>query len=175
MGKDKSFDDVINRAVERAVERAIAAGRAQGINAPKDAYKATERRLYALSILRGKVSVDRAKLAALESGDKQARSKCIVRYSRTGYRASPEEILDAMTQDMRAETAADEHEIETIETALSTIAADPYYMTVYGRYVLSLSDDDIAAEIPCDPATVWRNRKRLVQRLAVYLYGAAAL
>ena len=38
-----------------------------------------------------------------------------------------------------------------------------------------LTDEEIAGEIHCDATTVWRNRKRLVQRLAVRLYGADAL
>ena len=38
-----------------------------------------------------------------------------------------------------------------------------------------MNDEEIAEKIHCDPTTVWRNRKRLIQRLAVRLYGVDAV
>ena len=53
MGKNNwpDFDAIIQKAVN--------AGRAQGMSIAKDAYKATERRLYALPVLRQKVEDDK--------------------------------------------------------------------------------------------------------------------
>ena len=65
---------------------------------------------------------------------------------------------------MQATIAADEHEINTMERALEVIQDDAYYQTVVGRYIDNLPDEDVAKLIPCDTSTVWRNRKRLVQR-----------
>ena len=62
-----------------------------------------------------------------------------------------------------------------MERALATIETDDYYLTVTGRYIDDLPDERVAELIPCDTTTVWRNRKRLVQRLAVWLYGAEAI
>lgn len=44
-----------------------------------------------------------------------------------------------------------------------------------GRYFKNLPDDAVADGLHCDTSTVWRNRKRLVQRMAVWLYGAEAV
>lgn len=90
-------------------------------------------------------------------------------------RLDPEEAKDRLVQDLESRIAFDQMEVDTMEKALSTIAGDAYYKSVEGKYIDGKNDDEIAAEIPCDTSTVWRNRKRLVQRLAVWLYGAMAI
>ena len=141
----------------------------------KDAFKATERRLYALPDLREKLEDDRELLAEIRAYGPRQRSKSITRFTKTGVRLTPEEIFEAVVTDTEAEIAADEHEIEAIERALAAISDDPYYLAVTGKYIDHMTDEEIAGEIHCDATTVWRNRKRLVQRLAVRLYGADAL
>lgn len=135
-------------SVEKIVEMAVMAGRMAAERAPADAYKATERRLYALPILREKQKWDRERLPKLEG---------------------------AARADLEAAMAADAYEIETLECALVNCAGDPYYQTVTGRYFESLDDEQIGKLSHCDVSTVWRNRKRLIQRISVYLYGAFAI
>jgi len=160
---------------EAIIQRAVNAGRVQGGSIAKDAYKATERRLYALPVLRIKVKDDREKLEQIRTNGAPERSKSIVRFSRTGYRISPEEMLEAIIKDLSATIAADEYEIETIEKALRLIEADAYYLTVEGKYIQGLADEEIAERIPCDTTTVWRNRKRLVQTISTWLYGSVSV
>ena len=114
-------------------------------------------------------------LAEIRAYGPRQRSKSITRFTKTGVRLTPEEIFEAVVTDTEAEIAADEHEIEAIERALAAISDDPYYLAVTGKYIDHMTDEEIAGEIHCDATTVWRNRKRLVQRLAVRLYGADAL
>lgn len=135
-------------SVEKIVEMAVMAGRMAAERAPADAYKATERRLYALPILREKQKWDRERLPKLEG---------------------------AARADLEAAMAADAYEIEALEWALVNCAGDPYYQTVTGRYFERLDDEQIGKLSHCDVSTVWRNRKRLIQRISVYLYGAFAV
>ena len=161
--------------LESIIRMAVEAGRLAADRTPKDAYKATERRLYALPVIREKLENDRERLKeTLEYGPRE-RSKSITRFMKTGVRLSREEIFDAVVLDMEAEIAQDEHEIETVERVLSSISGDEYYRTVTGRYIENLTDDQIAEQIPCDTSTVWRNRKRLVRKAAILLYGAKAI
>jgi DNA-directed RNA polymerase specialized sigma24 family protein len=134
-------------SVEEIVKLAVAAGRMAAEREPKDAYEATERRLYALPVLREKQAHDRE--LVLQAG------------------AAGEIALKSVM-------AADAEEIKTLETALSIIAEDEYYSAVTGRYIDGLTDEEIGTILRRDMTTLWRNRKRLVQRLAVWLYGAAA-
>ena len=168
MGKPKeSTHNIIRQAVE--------AGRISAERTAKDAFKATERRLYALPVLRKKRDDDKERLEELRQYGPRGRSKSITRFSKSSVRLTPEEIFEAAVIDMEATIAADEYEIENMERALATIEEDTYYLTVTGRYIDDLPDERVAELIPCDTTTVWRNRKRLVQRLAVWLYGVEAI
>lgn len=140
-----------------------------------DAYKATERRLRALPILRDKVEYDRERLDEYRSGVVRGRSKSITRFTTSGSRVDPIEMIEALEQDTSAQIATDEYEIKLIEDALSTIENDPYYAAVYDKYILEKPDDEIAEKIPCDPSTVRKNRGRLIRQLAVRMYGATAI
>lgn len=170
MGKSQT-----NEELKALIREAVEAGRMEATRQPKDAYKATERRLYALPTLRQKLQDDRERMQELQEYGPRERSKSIVRFMKGGVRLSKEEVFDAMVLDLEVEIERDEYEIKTLEAALATIEADPYYRVVSGRYIDSLTDEEIAEAIPCDTTTVWRNRKRLIQRLAVRLYGAAAV
>lgn len=167
MGKRENLEDIIRKAVE--------AGRISAERSSRDAFKETERRLHALPTLRRKLEDDKERLNEfLQYGPKE-RSKSVTRFVKNGVRLTPDEIFHAVLTDMKAMIAADEYEVNTMERALQTIATDEYYQAVSGRYLEDISDDVIAARIPCDTTTVWRNRRRLVQRLAVWLYGASAI
>ena len=168
MGKNNwpDFDAIIQKAVN--------AGRAQGMSIAKDAYKATERRLYALPVLRQKVEDDKEKLEQIKTHGAPERSKSIVRFSRTGYRLTPEEMLEAIIKDLEATIAADEYEIETLEKALAHIEDDPFYPAVEAKYIDGLEDDDIAADLKCGNTQLWKQRGRLVRAVAVLLYGSQA-
>lgn len=161
--------------IRAIIVEAVQAGRVSAGHTAKDAFKATERRLYALPTLLQKQAEDKDKLEEFLKYGPKERSKSITRFIKTGVRMTPEEIWEAVLTDMQATIAADEHEINTMERALEVIQDDAYYQTVVGRYIDNLPDEDVAKLIPCDTSTVWRNRKRLVQRLAVWLYGADAL
>lgn len=175
MGKPRGNAENIESIITKAVREAVDACRVSAARSVKDAYKATERRLYALPDLREKLEDDRERLAEIRAFGPRHRSKDITRFTKTGVRLTPEEIFEAVVTDAEADIAADEHEVETIEKALAAIESDPYYLTVTGKYIDHLTDEEIAGKIPCDTTTVWRNRKRLVQRLAVRLYGSDAL
>ena len=140
--------DNTSLSVEEIVKLAVTAGRIAAERAPANAFKATEQRLYALPILREKLERDRERLPTL-GGVARA--------------------------DLEAAIAADADEVKVMENALAKCAGDPYYQTVTGRYVEGLDDAEIGRLIHCEVSTVWRNRKRLIQRISVYLYGAFAI
>ena len=155
MGKSQeNIRDIIMQAVE--------AGRISAERTAKDAFKATERRLYGLPTLKIKLEDDLERLEEFKLYGPRERSKSITRFVKNGNRLTPDEIWEAVLMDMEATIAADRYEIETLERALATVRDDPYYRA-------------LAEALECDTSTVWRHRKRLVQRVAVWLYGAEAL
>lgn len=160
--------------IDGIIRTAIEAGRLSAERAPKDAYKATERRLYALADIRAKLADDREALEEVKKYGAEHKSRAVTRFLKFGKQLTPKEALAAVTLDLEAAIAADEHEIEVMERALASIADDERYECVTGRYFDLMTDEEIAERIQCDPSNVWRNRKRLVQRLSVRLYGAEA-
>lgn len=176
MGKGTKASGIdVKAAIKEAVAAGIQAGRLQDQRAAGDAYKLTEKRLYAYPVLLKKLKDNRQELKDLHTHGTKQRSKSLARFTRTGVRLSPEEILEAVTQDLEAKMAVDQYEIDTIKKALKTIEHDQYYKVVYSRFVEGLTDETIAEAVSCDPSTVRRNRGRLIRKLAVWLYGAQAV
>lgn len=137
--------------IDAIIQETVDADHLTATRQPKDSYRATERRLFSLPLLLIKQADDLAQIQKLQ----QERHN-----------------MDAT--ELAAEIDRDRKEIATIEKALAAIKCDKYYQVIIGRYIEGRSDGEIAAAIRCDLTTVWRNRKRLVQRLAVRLYGTTA-
>lgn len=161
--------------INEAVERAVAATRTAQAGEAKDIYKQTERRLYAYPHLLEKLQDDAARLADMEAGILQGKSKGIVRFSQSGVRVDPEEMAEAVMNDLRARMAMDRQEVETIQKALKAIERDAYFVTVPARYFDGRVDWEMAEALQCDESTVRRNRSRLVRIVAIRLYGAIAV
>lgn len=157
--------------LESGIRMAVEAGRMAAARTAKDAFKATERRLYAIPDLRAKQKDDEEELEDTRLYGLKERSHSITRFFKSSVRLTPEEILEAVVIDLEAAIAATRHELEALDKALSSIEGAPYYLTVAGKYIERMTDGEIAEKIPCDTVIVWRNRKRLVQRVAVRLYG----
>ena len=160
--------------IREAATAAFAAGLVRSETRTKDAFKDTEQRLYNLPTLRLKVENDKGRLVLLQTNGSPMRSNSIIRFDRTGSRIKPEEKLDALIQDETAKIAANEYEIETIEKALSIIEADPYFDIIPYLFFDGMTVEEASVEIACDRATIFRHKARLVQRLAVFLYGVDA-
>ena len=158
--------------IQDAVNAGIHAARRIKLNS---AYKETERRLYSLPILIKKVEEDKAQLSDLLSQGVPEKSKSIVRFSRTGYRVDPMEMLDAITQDLQVNIAVNEYEITVLIKAMKKIQNDAYCFCVIGRYIENLSNREIAERMFCDVSTVYRNRKRLTRVVSIWLYGSMAV
>ena len=171
----KTVDNQLKEVIEEAVNAGLQAGRVQASTRAKDAFQATERRLYAIPVLTRKVKKDIEKLEETRSHGLRERSRSLVRFQKTGYRVDPEEMLEAIIRDLEATIAADEHEIETVSQAMETFKDDTFYPTVTGRYIDRYEDDDIAADLDCSTTQVWRQRTRIVKDIAVMLYGADAI
>jgi hypothetical protein len=165
----------IESLINAAVKKAFNAGRVDASSSAKDAFKATERRLYAIPILQKKLQNDRENLEEIQNHGLKERSKSIVRFNRTGYRVSPEEMLDAIVQDLEAKIAQTEHEIETLYKAMEAFADDPFYPAVTGRYIERYDDEDIALDLGCGTTQVWKQRSRIVKDISVMLYGVSAV
>jgi len=169
MGKNQTPD------IETIIRQAVEAGRVAGMSDFKDVSKMTEKRLREYQTMKIRIADNKERLEELRKLGPRGRSRSIVRFQKSGTRLEPEEIFDAMVLDMESTIYADEEEIEMIDRALSLIAKDSYSLAVTGKYLEGMTDEEIGESIGCDPTTVWRNRKRLLQTVMTYLYGVRAV
>ncbi len=165
----------IEAMIQQEVNVAFEAGQQKAKNAPYDAFKATEKRLRALPILKDKLEKDRDRLEELEEYGLHGHSNDIIRFQRSGRCVSDEDVLAALIQDMKATIAATEFEIQRIEEALALLSEDEYFEIIELKYFKGKKDDDIAEALHCDPRTVRRNKNRLVEKISVRLYGVDAV
>lgn len=166
--KNPTMREYIDIAVAKAVHTERLADR------PKDAFKATEKRLYAYSVIKAKIEDDRDTLEWHLAGN-IAEKGGLVRFQKNGVRLSKEEILDGVIQDLRAKIAANEFEVERIDKAMKIISNDPYVKVIICLYFEGKSVAETSEAVHCDRSTVFRQKARLIQRLATFLYGVEAL
>lgn len=161
--------------LDDAITKAVIATRLECAQYPKDVFKTTEKRLYAYPVIKEKIENDRDMLERYLAGDQPSRGGALARFHKSGMRLSDDEILETLIQDLRAKIAANEFEIETIDKALKFIADDQYAKVVSCLYFEGKSILETSDLVPCDRSTVFRQKSRLVQRLATFLYGLDAL
>lgn len=161
--------------VEEIIYKAVIAQRIASERQPQDTFKTTEKRLYAYPVIKLKIADDRGKIEDIHDYGAPTKSKSITRFQRSGVRIGTDDIAEAIIINTTADIAENELEIETIDKALSIIADDPYANIIKYKYFEEKNDEKIAELMSCDPSTVRRNKSRLVGRLAVFLYGAAAV
>lgn len=65
-------------------------------------------------------------------------------------------------------------EIDSIKRTLQAVSRDPYYPLIPAKYFQGAKERTAAALCACDKSTVWRNRTRLLDALALSLFGVSA-
>lgn len=161
--------------VEEIINKAVLATRLSCAREPKDAFKATEKRLYAYPLLLEKIQDDQETAAEIEQYGIRERSHSITRFIRNGSRLEPDEIKAAILMDLRAQIENDLHETTRIENALKKIDGDEYKDIIRLKYFEQKTDEEIAELLHCASRTVRAHKSALVGRLSVILYGAGAL
>lgn len=170
MTKNKSTVEV-----EELINKAVAATRLSCIKEVRDVFKATEKRLYAYPVLLAKIADDMEMVEEITLYGVHERSKSITRFIKSGVRLTPDEIKEAVIQDLKAGIANDQHETVRIEKALKQIENDEYKDIIRYKYFEQKTDEEIAELMHCASRTVRAHKSRLVGRLSVFLYGAGAL
>lgn len=142
------------------------------------AYRQTEKRLKALPMLIDRIEDEKEELAELENyGVDGLRhvARSYVSMIKPGMRITPEEAHAVQMARLRAQLNSDELEVRRMKRALALIEDDPYYEIIKQYYYRCKPDSAISYRMNCDTATVGRNRRRLVKKLALRLYGADVL
>lgn len=83
-------------------------------------------------------------------------------------------LCERLEQTSDQDAVAITQEIDSIKQALQVISRDPYYPLIPAKYFQGAKERTAATLCACDKATVWRNRTRLLDVLALSLFGVSA-
>lgn len=165
----------IEAKMEEVGNRLITAGKKN-----RHIIKTIKRRLYAYPQLKENIERYKLDIEDLKQQKEFGKSKSIVSFN-SGQIAKLDK--EELNEQIRAEKirecerhiARDEAEIRDIEQGLLIIQDDPYYKALVMSYFEGKKQKEIAEAIPCVETTIWRNIGRLIDKLAIFWYGADAL
>ncbi|GHV45063.1 hypothetical protein FACS189492_2220 [Clostridia bacterium] len=136
-----------------------------------------ERRLYAYNDLVAKDKNDRLDLAEMRrAGVVEGGSKDIIfQRASGGARVSPQELWQIRVEAMTTRIKETTRELCRLREAMKSVRDDAYGEIIPLKYMEGKTDEAIAEILNCDVSTARRNRKRLLRKIAVRLYGAEAM
>lgn len=173
MEKDKALAEDIRRICHDIVKDVAGTVAKLKVNY----YKMTERRLYAYSTL--KVNIENYKKdledIKVESFERSKDFVTFMSNSGTKMQTDIETLREAKTLEIKRKMHIDECEIKEVDRALDAIANEEYKDIIKLYYFESKPQEEIAKLLHCVETTVWRQRKRLVDKLTIILYGADAV
>ena len=164
-------------AIEGIARTVMNEGIDKGRKASRSRFKQTEARLYAYPILKQNIKRYAADIEDIKHEDMRKSHDFVLFMSNSGR--SPEIDIEDLRAGkilvMAQKIARDEKEIKEIDVALQTIKGDPYFPVISMHYFEHKEQEEIMETCHCTETTLWRNRKALISRINIALYGADAL
>lgn len=187
MSKDKSNLDIINENVRKTIEKTIdlkSSDIADKIieklsvsnRIKKDIpyYKRVELLLYNYENLKEAVRQKEEAIRELELYGLPEKSKSIVIYNSSGGSSQADRYTE-LKEKYKLEKFETERDLKRIDGALNKIKEDKYFKIILYKYLRSeeekiSTDDKLAEMLNKDRTTIVRNRKRLINKLAIILF-----
>lgn len=148
-----------------------------GKQSTKNAYQATERRLRAYPALKANIKRYEADIKDIAHEDMGKSADIVMFQSHSGK--TPERDLEELRQEkiflLTERLHRDTKEVQEIEVALDFIKDQEYFRIIPLVYFEGRSQKEIEKELHCERSTIWRNRKALVGKMSIVLYGADAI
>lgn len=187
MSKEKSNLDIINDNVKKTIEKTIDSksidiaeivierlNNSNKIKQEMPYYKRVELLLYNYENLKEAVRQKEEAIEELDIYGLPEKSKSIVMYSSTGGNSKGDRYAE-LKEKYRLEKLETERILKRIDNALDKIKKDKYFKIIVYKYLSSEeekinTDDKLADELNKDRSTIVRNRKRLINKLAIILF-----
>ncbi len=161
--------EYIKKSIDKAVKENAAIFKEK-----RNYYRDTEKLLYSYPDLKIKVAQDEEDIKNGIFAYREKSSDVI----RCGKPTDPAVMENRETQYTLGRAASLDRtkaEIMRLERALETITDDKYYEIIPLKYWDNLQPCDIARQMYCDESTYYRNKGRLVKKIACIIFGADAV
>lgn len=162
----------IKKEIKQMFQECIKHGYNQAKHEINNHFKHTEKRLYAFKQLQKNVITYERDIENLKAEKNSGKSKDIVLMKSSGVRLSDDEILEGKIITIQMKIDRDIKEIKELMRALHTIKKITNHEIIHYKYFEELSDTEIAEKLHMHERTVRRNRKQLINKLMIALYGA---
>lgn len=142
---------------------------------PKSSFKSTEKMLYSLSVLPEAIKLLKEEIKELEEESKDipritAKSNTLVLNEREATYVYGDETLETRISELKQVVAKVNSRIRIVNNALDKIKDDKWYDIIPMYYFDRNTIESIAEELDCSVSTISDNKKRLMNKLKVYIF-----
>ena len=149
---------------------------AEGKHFPKDQFKRTEKRLFAYPLIKQNIERYWKDIDDIKHEDfRRSRDVILYKNSKGGEMLDIEQIRAGKILLIEQKIIRNEKEIKEIDSALNEVKKDPYFEVIPMYYFERKTAELIAIKCSCNETTLWRNRKALIEKINIVLYGVDAL
>lgn len=142
---------------------------------PKSSYKSTEKMLYSLKVLPEAARLIDEEIKSLKEEAKNittppAKSNTLVLNEKDGTYVYGDEILETRISELEQISVKTKSQIRLVNSALKKIEDNEYYDIIPMYYFDDMTIEQIAEELGCATGTISTNKKKLVDKLKVYIF-----
>lgn len=142
---------------------------------PKSSYKSTEKLLYSLNVLPEAVKLIDEEVKQLEEESKgvpkaPAKSNMLILNEKEGTYVYGDETLETRISELKQISIKTKSQIRLVKNALRKIEDDKWYDIIPLYYFNNMTIEEVAEELECSVSTVGDNKKRLINKLRVYIF-----
>lgn len=142
---------------------------------PKSSYKSTEKILYSLKVLPEAVRLIDKEIESLKEEAKgisipTAKSNTLVLNEKDGTYVYGDEILETRISELEQISVKTKSQIRLVNNALKKIEDNEYYDIISMYYFEGMTIEEIAEELGCATGTISTNKKKLIDKLKVYIF-----
>ena len=172
--------EILPDVIHETIKKVFACAREQRESDKKKLFREVEELLRAKETLEDNVAEWKLKVSELERGiNTSSKSRDIVMMSTN--RLSESDVLDTKILHLRSSIERDEEKLQKLAEALELISDDRWFDIIAYRYYQDLDDFEIAEHFMVqdesgqlrkpDVRTIRRNKNKLIQKMAVKMFG----
>lgn len=144
-------------------------------NTSKSSYKSTEKMLYSLKVLPEAIKLIEEEIEKLKNESKKirkpkAKSNTLILNEKNKTYVYGDETLATRISELKQNAAKAKSQVRLVNSALMKIADDKYYSIIPKYYFENKTIPIIAEELNCSVGTISENKKRLMDKLKVYIF-----
>lgn len=165
---EEDKNEIVKRVLEELKSKKL-------LKNPKSSYKSTEKILYSLNVLPEAIKLidDEVKQLEKEMEDipkAPAKSNTLVLNERDATYIYGDETLETRISELKQISVKAKSQVRLVKSALKKIENDKWYDIIPMYYFDRNTIESIAEELDCSVSTISDNKKRLMNKLKVYIF-----